>query len=396
MIRDAFSISQLIARYLCNSLTAEEEQTLMEWVNASPANRELFDTVCSEDNWARYAKQASQFDVGQAKQELRRRLLRQKRKMVWQKVFRYAAILLIPAAMVTVAIYYVSDKEIIAPATTPVAVMPQVQPILPGGQKARLQLSTGDVVDLEQKKNLDVEETDGTSIKVINNRVNYQEVVYKENPAQLYNTLVVPRGGEYSVRLSDATVVHLNAMSTLRYPVQFSNDERVVELQGEAFFDVQRSGIPFIVKTPRATVEVLGTTFNISAYEGESTCATLVEGKIKISTDTESLVLRPSQQAVIQQHEENILVSEVDANFYSSWYQGKIYFRDASLKEIMKVLSRWYNIQVAYGDSRVGEQRFGCYVNRHKEITPLLRHLERTGKVRIVQRENKIWFYSIQ
>lgn len=394
MITDAFLISRLIARHLCGELTTEEEQSLMEWVGTSSENKELFDKICSDENWKHYIEQASRFDSAKAKQEMRTRILRKKRSIMWRKVYQSAAILLLPILIASLAIYYVSDKEIVAPATTPVAVMPKVQSIVPGGQKACLQLSTGAVVDLEQQNDSGLKEVDGTNILVADNRIKYQEAIYKENEASLYNTIVVPQGGEYSVKLSDGTIVYLNSMSSLRFPVQFLEDERIVELEGEAYFDVQRNGTPFIVKTFRTQIEVLGTTFNVCAYKGESTSATLVKGSIRISTEHESMLLSPSQQAVVQPDNDNITVSRVDTDFYSSWYKGKIYFRDTRLEDIMKNLARWYNIQISYGDSEVADLRFGCYVNRYKEITPLLNHLKKTGKVRILQRGNHISFYS--
>lgn len=395
MITDVFLISRLIARYLCGELSTEEEQALMEWVHASSDNKDLFHKLCSDGNWKNYIEQASLFNLSKAKQEMNACIQRKKRKIMWQKAYQSAAILLLPILIVSFALYYVSDKKIVAPATTPVAVMPQVQSIMPGGQKACLQLSTGAVIDLEQKDSSGLKEKDGTDILIADNQLKYQEAVYKENVAPLYNKIVVPQGGEYSVKLSDGTVVYINAMSSLKFPVQFSATERVVELDGEAFFDVQRNGTPFIVKTAQTQIEVLGTTFNICAYKGENTCATLVKGSIRISTERQSMLLSPSQQAIVEPNSKNITVNRVDADFYSSWYKGKIYFRDARLGDIMKNLSRWYNIQVSYGDSAASELRFGCYVNRHKEITPFLNHLKNTGKIRILQRGNKISFYSI-
>lgn len=395
MITDAFFISGLIARHLCGELDNEEKRFLKKWVDASFDNNKLFHKICSDNNWKHYVKQASYFDTNKAKKEIKVRILREKRKIIWRKIYQSAAILLLPVLITLLAIYYVRDKEIRAPANTPVAVMPKIQSIMPGGQKARLQLSTGAVVDLEQLGDSDLEEYDGTKILIADNRLKYQEAIYRNNHILLYNTIVVPQGGEYSVRLSDGTLVYLNSMSSLKFPVQFPSSKRIVELEGEAFFKVQRNGIPFIVKTSYSQIEVLGTSFNVCAYKGESTSTTLVKGSIRISTEHESMILLPSQQAVIQPDNGDIVVSKVDAHFYSSWYEGKIYFRDVRLEDIMKNLSRWYNIQIDYGDKEVAELRFGCYVNRHKEITPFLNHLKKTGKVRIVQRGTKIYFYSI-
>lgn len=142
-----------------------------------------------------------------------------------------------------------------------------------------------------------------------------------------------PRGGEYALLLSDGTKVHLNAMTSLRFPVTFDNGPRKVELEGEAYFEVCKTGQPFIVCTQGMQVEVLGTTFNISAYPQEEYQTTLVNGSVKVNTETgESCILKPSQQATISLGNSSIQIRMVDAGFYTSWIKGKFISKTSDWK----------------------------------------------------------------
>ena len=198
-----------------------------------------------------------------------------------------------------------------------------------------------------------------------------------------------------SLTLPDGTLVYLNSESTLSYPSRFDNDTRNVTLQGEAYFEVNKTGHPFTVSTQGMQIEVLGTTFNISAYPGEEYQATLVSGSVKVDTgEGQSLVLKPSQQASLIPGSGNIQVRTVDTAFYTSWVKGKINFKDQRLEDIMRILSRWYNIEVDYSDEALKNLRFGCYVNRYEEIAPFLELLEATENIHVKINGKTIIFYK--
>ena len=226
--------------------------------------------------------------------------------------------------------------------------------------------------------------------------LNYQLVQkIKQKKKDIYNKVETPHGGEYALLLSDGTKVHLNAMSSLRFPVTFDKGVREVKLQGEAFFEVSKTGQPFIVNINGMQVEVLGTTFNISAYPHEEYQTTLVNGSVKINTESgESRILKPSQQASFTPGNNSIQVRTVDTEFYTSWVKGKIHFKDQRLEDIMKTLSRWYDMKVIYADEKTKNIRFGCNVNRYAEITPFVQLLEQTEKVHVKIKDNTITFYN--
>ena len=210
--------------------------------------------------------------------------------------------------------------------------------------------------------------------------------------------LVVASAAHGQVRemlLPDGTKVWLNQSSVLKYPRAFEGKERHVYLDGEAYFEVNKTGHPFIVSTQGMQIEVLGTTFNISAYPGEEYQATLVSGSVKVDTgEGQSLVLKPSQQASLIPGSGNIQVRTVDTAFYTSWVKGKINFKDQRLEDIMRTLSRWYNIEVDYSDEALKNLRFGCYVNRYEEIAPFLELLEATENIHVKINGKTIIFYK--
>jgi transmembrane sensor len=214
--------------------------------------------------------------------------------------------------------------------------------------------------------------------------LNYQQAPARTSEKLAYNKVNVPRGGEYQLTLSDGSKVQLNSMSSIRFPVQFAQDCRLVELEGEAYFEVSKTGQPFIVQTKGMKIEVLGTSFNISAYANEEYQTTLVSGSVKVQTENGSnRVLKPSEQACITPGSNQINVRTVDTAFYTSWIHGKINFKDQRLDDIMKTLARWYDMDVVYENEATKELRFGCYVNRYNEITPLVKLLEQTGRVTV-------------
>lgn len=211
-----------------------------------------------------------------------------------------------------------------------------------------------------------------------------------------YSVIETPRGGECTVKLCDGTTVQLNSMSKITYPESFVGDARTVTLEGEAFFDVTSdTSKPFIVQTTNMDIEVLGTSFDISAYNDEPTSAVLVNGSVKLTADSgESIVLSPGQKATVTPSESSISIENVDTEFYTSWTKGKIYFKDERLEDIIKVLQRWYKFDVEYRNESIKDLRFGCYVNRCEDISIFIDLLETTGKIKTQKTHNNYIIYN--
>lgn len=376
MINQHFYIARLIARYLSDEIGEEEQAELTRWRDESPENERLFQEICKEENIKQNMQKRQTFHAEDGWEGVQRKIQRHRFRHRILNICKYAAIFIFPVAIATVAIYKSGNE--------PQPLSQVEEQIVPGGKKAVLILDNGEAIDLKSTSGVELKEKDGTVIQVDSTVLNYQQAPARTSEKLAYNKVNVPRGGEYQLMLSDGSKVQLNSMSSIRFPVQFAQDCRLVELEGEAYFEVSKTGQPFIVQTKGMKIEVLGTTFNISAYANEEYQTTLVSGSVKVQTENGSnRILKPSEQACITPGSNQINVRNVDTAFYTSWIHGKINFKDQRLDDIMKTLARWYDMDVVYENEATKELRFGCYVNRYNEITLLVKLLEQTGRVTV-------------
>ena len=376
MINQHFYIARLIVRYLSDEIGEEEQAELTRWRNESSENERLFREICKEENIKQNMQKRQTFHAEDGWEGVQRKIQRHRFRHRILNICKYAAIFIFPVAIATVAIYKSGNE--------PQPLSQVEEQIVPGGKKAVLILDNGEAIDLKSTSGVELKEKDGTVIQVDSTVLNYQQAPARTSEKLAYNKVNVPRGGEYQLTLSDGSKVQLNSMSSIRFPVQFAQDCRLVELEGEAYFEVSKTGQPFIVQTKGMKIEVLGTTFNISAYANEEYQTTLVSGSVKVQTENGSnRILKPSEQACITPGSNQINVRNVDTAFYTSWIHGKINFKDQRLDDIMKTLARWYDMDVVYENEATKELRFGCYVNRYNEITPLVKLLEQTGRVTV-------------
>lgn len=247
--------------------------------------------------------------------------------------------------------------------------------ITPGTNKAILILGNGGQIDLSATANGRISQAGKTLIdKVQNGQLVYEKT--NAGPDDLsYNTIITPRGGQYQVVLADGTKVWLNAASSLKFPTAFAGTERHVELQGEAYFEVARNkDMPFTVSAGNVHVKVLGTGFNISAYEDDSFIkTTLLEGSVQLS---QKLLLTPGQQAVSDGN--GVAVKTVNVEDAVAWKNGYFSFRKENIRSVMRKIARWYDVDVRFqGD--IGNSVLGGSVSRTKNIGDILSYLELTG-----------------
>lgn len=390
MIKQDFYIANLVARYLSGEITPEETIKLTTWRNESAAHEALFQKICNEENQKQHFRQSTSFNPASGWKEVEKRIKKNNNRSRYIKILSYAAVIMFPILFVGISMKFTS------PLSLSNEQMLIAQPILPGEPKAILTLDDGQTIHINKEAGNLLEKIDGANVQIDSTMLNYQVAQQKAQESKLiYNKVETPRGGEYALLLSDGTKVHLNAMTSLRFPVTFDNGPREVELEGEAYFEVSKTGQPFIVSTHGMQVEVLGTTFNISAYPREEYQTTLVNGSVKVNTETgKSCILKPSQQATLSPGNNSIQVRMVDAEFYTSWVKGKIHFKDQRLEDIMKILSRWYDMDVIYANEKIKDIRFGCNVDRYSEITPFVHLLEETGKVHVKINGKTITFYN--
>lgn len=388
MIKKDFHVARLISRYLTGEITPEESAYLEEWRKENKSHELLFQKICSDEYIEQHELRKMKYDPQAGWQGVEKRIRKMNYRRKYLKLMQYAAILMVPVLILTLALKDTSEMRVMNDNRLLAA-----QQIRPGGAKAILTLDDGETVFLDE--NITEERLAAKQIHVDSTTLNYCSAQTEtEQKAPIYNKVEIPQGGEYSLVLNDGTRVHLNSMSSLRFPITFEG-AREVELRGEAYFEVSKTGKPFIVHTQGMQIEVLGTVFNISAYPGEEYQATLVSGSVKVHAGAgKSTVLKPSQQASFTPGDGDIRVCTVETAFYTSWVKGKINFKDRCLEDIMKTLSRWYGIEVNYAHEALKDKRFGCYVNRYEEITPFLELLEATENIHYKINGKTITFYN--
>ena len=293
----------------------------------------------------------------------------------------YAAAAVVVLA-VGISFYAVNHYQAVEESQTRIA------QIKPGSKQAVLTLPDGSTIDV-QKKDINVI-VDGVQVKYNKGVLSYRPTVttqqheeenVDESPVKS-NELVIPRGGENTVLLADGTTVHLNAGSKLLYPVRFVGKRRIVTLEGEAYFDVRKDEEhPFVVRTRFGEVTVLGTAFNINAYNDADACyTTLVYGKVNFSTpDQNTITLAPGEQAVASSR--GIEKRVVDVNEYIGWAQGVYVFNNKRLGDIMKTFERWYDVHVYYEKESLRDLTYSGDLQRYGTINTFLNALELTGDI---------------
>ncbi|RYE27330.1 MAG: FecR family protein, partial [Sphingobacteriaceae bacterium] len=225
------------------------------------------------------------------------------------------------------------------------------QAILPGRETAILTLSNGQKIDLDSAANGVLIKQGRIKIhKDSKGQISYDQVnkLGDSKDSEVYvNSVATPKGGQYRLKLPDGTIVYLNAASSITYPTQFMGDQRIVELSGEAYFEVAKNPAqPFIVKTSKVNVKVLGTHFNVSAYPDESTIkTTLLEGAVTVNYGNQAISIYPGQQTFISAENE-LKVKSVSTDDVVAWKNGYFSFEMDGISSAMKKIARWYNVDV--------------------------------------------------
>ncbi|MDX3916961.1 MAG: DUF4974 domain-containing protein [Pseudosphingobacterium sp.] len=259
--------------------------------------------------------------------------------------------------------------------------------IAPGGNRAVLTLSDGQKIDLDSAGIGTLGRQQGITVAKTEDGLLTYTVTEGKDISEGYNTIETPPGGQYRLNLPDGTKVWLNAASSVHFPVRFSGNSRTVELSGEAYFEVaavkDRSGKlqPFVVNSGSQELKVLGTHFNINAYNNEpAVTTTLLEGSVSLKRKgaADNRTLSPGQQSRLSSTGWDI--QEVDTRYAVAWKNGRIQFSNEDITTIMRMLSRWYNIKVTF-DGDITGQRFTASVSRNRSISQILMALEATGHV---------------
>lgn len=291
-------------------------------------------------------------------------------KISW---WRYAAAVILLIGMGTIVYFYTNKEEAVTVVKT------NETDIAPGGEKAILTLADGTTIILDNAANGKLAQQGNTQVvKLSNGEITYN--ASEENTkAILWNTMSTPAAGQYQVTLPDGTKAWLNAMSSITYPTTFTGKTREVKIKGEVYFEVtSNKQKPFIVDIEgRSTVEVLGTSFNINAYDNEENIkTTLLEGSVKINANNQSAILKPGQQAVVDQ----TLSVNPNANIDQAiaWKKGLFSFNDTGIKSVMRQLERWYDVKVTYQGAAPDISLKGK-MYRNVNLSAVIDFLQKTG-----------------
>ena len=360
------NIEEIIIKRLSEEHLSEEESAFFDKWYQNSSNREYYNDLL---------KIRSGIIASQVKERIDKRKawnqVRPARKIsLIRTLLKFAAIMILPLSLGVFLLIRENKQEKVVYAEVPVQ---------PGKKQAVLTLSSGQQVMLADTI-VHVNEKG----MVISNFPD-KELIYKimndtMKTETIYNTVTVPRGGEYKLVLADGTIVWLNSDSHIRYPVTFSGNTRQVELEGEAYFEVAKDvEKPFIVRMNEYNVRVTGTQFNVRNYSNESLATTLVEGGVQIERKGKVDRLRPGQQAVLENNEIRIRVVNVEEQV--AWRHGAFGFTQCRLENIMEELARWYDVDVFYMNQQVKDYHFSAWFKRSSSINEVINILEKTKKI---------------
>ncbi|MEY2868331.1 MAG: hypothetical protein RIR01_760 [Bacteroidota bacterium] len=370
------NIENIIVKFLIKQASASELTELEEWIQDSN-NKKLFEEYVKVNYAIEYNMR--EFDSNKVINQLLEaytREIKQKRSQKLRKLFYYSAAAVLSGVVMTT--YFNKMNTDHKPVEVTKVVVNNV--INAGTDKAILTLEDGSNVLLEKDKTYEKDNVVSNGKELICKNGN------KPNSAITYNYLTIPRGGQFKLSLSDGTEVWLNSESKLKFPVAFVEGSlRKVELiYGEAFFDVSPStehkGAKFKVLNKNQEVEVLGTEFNIKAYkEEENVYTTLVEGKVTVSNAAAKKYLTPNQQSVINLKNRDITIKSIDAYNEVLWTKGIFSFKGRNLKEIMDVMSRWYDVEVVFQKPELEKVKFNGVLSKNDNIKEILKIIKKTN-----------------
>lgn len=376
-------IAGLILKFLQEDISEAEYQELQAWAGTSDRAGEIFDELTSEEKLpvelAHYAgvRERVLAKIHAAEPETRT-VVQMNSGFRWKPWLAAAVVV----GLAIAGYFLMIDKKVDEPVV--VKVDAETNDVAPGKDGAILKLADGRTIEIDELKDGEVVRLGEVSVVKEGGKLIYKSS-QSGNSALEYNSMSTKNGMTYRVELSDGSVAWLNAASSLYYPVVFGNEERRVEVTGEAYFeiikDVKR---PFVVVTPEMTTEVLGTSFNINTYADEPTKrVTLLEGSIRVNnSSSKSVILKPGQQASISnksQSSQSIPVQTADVDQVMAWKNGLFKFQGAPMEEMMRQIARWYDVEVVFEGGIKKDDPVTGTINRNTNASEALEMLTFMG-----------------
>jgi len=357
---------KLVEKYLNGSASPEEIEAVENYYAAFSDDPDVTDSL-NEDEISELK--------GSLRQKIDYRIDRTARVLpiYRQRYFQVAATIVLVSLLSLFAANKLRHK--------PTEFVAQNRDLAPGGNKATLTLADGSKIDLNSIKNGVSTAQPGARFVKESGQLAYNSA---DNNAQAvaesYNTLTTPKGGQYQLTLADGTRVWLNAASSLKYPTAFAGSERIVELTGEAYFEVAHNAKqPFKVRTANQEIQDIGTQFDVNSYADETDSrTTLVEGSVKVINAKGETMMKPGQQYLLKTDGLSELKDNVDTDEVTAWKNGMFQFNNADIRTIMRQVARWYDIDVEF-KGEVPNYTYHGKISRNSNASQVLKILELSG-----------------
>ena len=370
-----------IREYLSGELSEAGRQEFREWLAKDMDVRRIFKEQVKQMHLIRWAEHWDVIDEETARRQVVARMRQRRLRIGFVRYAAVVVVMLVAGLVIWAGRYQSKELPVLAVVSTPVVNVPVLK--LANGKE--IPISSRNTEIIRSTRRVDIQLADSGRLEYV---AKSDSIVGEVE----YNTLVVP---QFNIVLADGSRVWLNAGSSLRYPEAFSRDERKVFLSGEAYFEVEHDeSTPFIVNTEVMDLQVLGTSFNIKAYDNENTVVTtLVSGKIRQEFPNvgKKIVLTPSRQSVFDRVSGKLETKQADIQETLAWREGKIIANNERLEDIFRQLSRWYDFKVVYTLPSLKDIRFYLHSNRYAEVRTILEHLQTTKGIRFTYAENTIY-----
>lgn len=356
---------------MAGDITPQQSEELEIWLSESEEHRQILEAFEKHPDLCGQYEKFRSVNAGKMWLAVEKHMTASRRKH-WVVRWYYAACVLIFIGLGIFLSFYLPSLE--KEKAVPVA---DTEWLVPGRSQAVLCLADGKQIILPDS-NISIQE--GLVRKIDNSLIYEPGVAAME---EKWNTLKVPRGGEFQLTLSDGSRVWLNAGSEITYPQIFTGKERGVKIVGEAYFEIEKDSLrPFRVRAGEVAIKVLGTSFNVKSYpDDRQITTTLLEGGIELVAGKKICRLKPEQQAVWKAGEDELVVNAVKASDFIAWRKGRFIFRRERMEIIMGDIARWYNAEVYYRDPEVKDVTLSGSMERYGSIEETLEKIEKTGKV---------------
>ncbi len=380
-------LSYLFQQYFTKSDTPEERSEFMELL-MHHENDEAVKKLL-EESWQQFNSQNQVFSDSQGEQMLANILKKEKANTPIPAIIshkstfyflRIAAAAAVLFFAVTGVYLWLSNKQFVQPVLQATKTAPGVKDtIKPGGNKAVLTLSDGSSIILDSSQRGTLTKQGNAKVIKLNTGTLAYNVGNENNAAIVYNTLSTPSGGQYQLILPDGTKVWLNSASSIQFPTIFKGNQRNVSVTGEVYFEVAKNpAMPFKITVKDMEVSVLGTHFNIMAYNDESSMnTTLLEGSIKVSKNGLNKMLVPGQQSKISKSGA-ISIVEPDMEEVMAWKNGWFHFDAYDIQKVMRQISKWYDVEIIY-EGKIPTGHFSGQVSRANDISQVLKIMQSGG-----------------